>query len=406
MKLGHLSDYFKGVGAKRLTTVEVDPNASNQHEFQGVHRLRQILGSPSEKVSINATFIRLDDDSDPEIVESFVTWSDVRRDKPDRSPEYHMYYSSEAESLVYKSKPGDPLIVAQKPDDTLAIILSENNSTCEQQLLWLFGLDKDLNKLDVRDIKNGSDRELKFAARFILDELGIDVETADESWLDRIQAKFGETFPSTKEFSSFARETIPNVSAVDNADSALITWIEHEEMLFRTLERHIVSKRLKKGFDDVDDFISYSLSVQNRRKSRVGHALENHIEYVFSEHEIKCSRGEITENKAKPDFLFPKASYYHDSGFPSSCLTMLGVKSTCKDRWRQVLSEANRINSKHLFTLEPGISENQTKEMKANSLTLVLPAELHQSYTDSQRSELLNLNEFIDMVKEKENSCL
>lgn len=46
--------------------------------------------------------------------------------------------------------------------------------------------------------------------------------------------------------------------------------------------------------------------------------------------------------------------------------TMLGVKSTCKDRWRQVLSEAKRIDNKHLATLEPGISENQTAEMQAH----------------------------------------
>ena len=78
MKAGYLSDYFDGVGAKRLTMVEVDPSASNQHEFQGVHRLKKILGSPTDKVTFDATYIRLTDDSNPEVVESFATWSDVR----------------------------------------------------------------------------------------------------------------------------------------------------------------------------------------------------------------------------------------------------------------------------------------------------------------------------------------
>jgi hypothetical protein len=31
---------------------------------------------------------------------------------------------------------------------------------------------------------------------------------------------------------------------------------------------------------------------------------------------------------------------------------MLGAKTTCKDRWRQVLTEAIKIPHKHLFTLE------------------------------------------------------
>jgi hypothetical protein len=30
---------------------------------------------------------------------------------------------------------------------------------------------------------------------------------------------------------------------------------------------------------------------------------------------------------------------------------MLGVKTTCSDRWRQVLAEADRIQLKHLLTL-------------------------------------------------------
>lgn len=406
MKAGYLSDYFDGVGAKRLTLVEVDPTASNQHEFQGVHRLRQILGSPPDKVTFQATYIRLYKDEEPEQVESFSTWSDVRRYNLGRSPEYHMYYSAHAEELVYKCKPRDLLIVAKKSDNSLAIFLVENGSTHEKQLLWLFGLGEELENLDVRQIENATDREIRLGAKFILDELGIIVETADEDWLDKILATFGNNFPPTGVFSSFARKTIPEVTSVENPDTALVAWIEHEEMLFRTLERHIVSKRLEQGFQDVDDFISYSLGVQNRRKSRVGHALENHVEHIFIEHEIRYSRGAETENRAKPDFVFPGIKHYMDPEFQPLCLTMLGVKSTCKDRWRQVLSEARRIEHKHLFTLEPGISENQTNEMKANALSLIVPEELHQSYSDSQKTELLNIDGFLVLIKQKEDKCL
>ena len=78
---------------------------------------------------------------------------------------------------------------------------------------------------------------------------------------------------------------------------------------------------------------------------------------------------------------------------------MLGVKTTCKDRWRQVLSEARRIGEKHLFTLEPGISENQTNEMQANNLRLVLPqALLHETYRGSQKKWLMSLTDFISLT--------
>jgi len=81
---------------------------------------------------------------------------------------------------------------------------------------------------------------------------------------------------------------------------------------------------------------------------------------------------------------------------------MLGVKTTCKDRWRQVLTEAERIRLKHLLTLEPGISENQTAEMQSNKLQLVLPTRLHETYRPKQREWLMNLDSFIQLVKERQ----
>jgi hypothetical protein len=52
---------------------------------------------------------------------------------------------------------------------------------------------------------------------------------------------------------------------------------------------------------------------------------------------------DIKEHKSKPDFIFPGIAEYHDPHFDLNKLTMLGVKTTCSDRWRQVLAEADRI---------------------------------------------------------------
>jgi hypothetical protein len=79
-------------------------------------------------------------------------------------------------------------------------------------------------------------------------------------------------------------------------------------------------------------------------------------------------------------------------------LTMLGVKSTCKDRWRQVLAEGNRIDRKHLLTLETAISVNQTTEMANKSLQLVVPSGLQRTYTQEQQGWLMNVREFSEMV--------
>ena len=248
--------------------------------------------------------------------------------------------------------------------------------------------------------------ELDFAARFILDEIGIEFEEPDADSLDTIIDQFGLEFPKTLEFSGLARLTLPEVRAEDNPDDALVAWLSQEEALFRRLERRIVAARLEEGFldqngpTDVDGFIRFSLSVQNRRKSRMGQSLEHHLEAVFRAYKIAYARGAVTENNQRPDFLFPSEEVYRaapEAGH--TCLTMLGAKSTCKDRWRQVLAEASKISRKHLLTLEPGISVPQTTQMANSDLQLVVPQSIQESYTDEQQGWLWNLAEFIRDVE-------
>jgi hypothetical protein len=218
---------------------------------------------------------------------------------------------------------------------------------------------------------------------------------------------YGTQFPPTKVLADLARASLPEIDPRGDPDAVLMAWIEREELLFRRLERRIVGERLRGGFaedgePDVDGFVSFSLAVQNRRKSRAGHSLEHHLETLFKANGIRQSRGAVTENRNKPDFVFPGEAEYRDADFPSDRPTMLGAKSTCKDRWRQVLSEAARISNKHLLTLEPGISENQTQEMQAKALQLVLPRKLHETYRDGQRAWLLDVRGFIGLVRQRQ----
>ena len=65
------------------------------------------------------------------------------------------------------------------------------------------------------------------------------------------------------------------------------------------------------------------------------------------------------------------------------------------------MSEAERIKQKHLLTLEPGISQNQTSEMQAHNLQLVIPKPIHSTYSDTQQNWLMSLSTFIDYVRKK-----
>lgn len=74
---------------------------------------------------------------------------------------------------------------------------------------------------------------------------------------------------------------------------------------------------------------------------------------------------------------------------------MLAAKTTAKDRWRQVIPEADRIHRKHLLTLEPAISPPQTQEMEQLGIQLVVPRELHATYSSEQQDWLWTLADFI-----------
>jgi hypothetical protein len=81
---------------------------------------------------------------------------------------------------------------------------------------------------------------------------------------------------------------------------------------------------------------------------------------------------------------------------------MLAVKSSCKERWRQILDEAERIPNKHLCTLEQAISIDQTRAMMNRNVTLVIPSGFHHTYSAEQQDGLWSINRFIDYVRFKQ----
>lgn len=391
-----LRSYFSGVAAKYLSAVDATPSKSNQHEI-GSNKFTAILGDPGKsKVVFKATFLYFNPDTDePESCSDRVTWYDTRVEQPHRSAEYRLYYRRNAITELLRE--GDFCLIGMQPSGTLLIAIARPNSSDEYRLRHLFGMQQPLNRWLVDSFIKES--RINLATRQILEALGIEFDQDLTLDVEQLLTKFNKSFPTTKVFSKYARDTLPNpVSAIDDPDSALEAWMDHEEKLFRALERSIVKEKLVTGFAEVDDFISFSLSVQNRRKSRVGHALENHLSAVFDANALKYERGGRTENNSRPDFLFPGSLEYHNTEIGSPPLRMLGAKTTCKDRWRQVLTEAARIPDKHLFTLETAISQNQLQEMHGASLVLVSTPAVLATY-QAPPGMTICLHDFIKIVK-------
>lgn len=395
---GHLSSYFRGVCVKRLSATESDPEVSHGHEIQGVRTFVDLFGKPSggEKIVIPTRFFYLSDVTQLS-AEGTLTFYDSRWNKPHRAAEYRLYYT---DNCVTESMfTDDCLLIARTDDNEALAIVAKAESLILSDVLWLFGLSQDVKagKFHYISTEELGKREIPASIVWLLELLGVPLPSTTD-YLSEMLEQFGMAFPDTVTFSAFARSKSNYPHALDgSADDVLYDWYNTEERLFSIFEEAIIQKRIDAGFTP-KSFIEYALSVLNRRKSRAGQGLENHLSQLFNDHQIKYSRTPVTENKSKPDFLFPGISYYRDPNFPAELLRMLGVKTTCKDRWRQVLVEADRIPYKHLLTLQGAISVNQTTEMQHHNLQLVVPKAIHSSYTQAQQSWLLSLTDFISEI--------
>lgn len=215
-------------------------------------------------------------------------------------------------------------------------------------------------------------------------------------------------FPETRQMAQGARDCYNNAYGIaENAlrkkpDEVLLNWVDTEYRLFKCMEEKVYADVISKPFDSIDAFVQIANEVLNRRKSRAGKSLEHHLADIFTHNELVFEEQAITEDNKKPDFLFPNGECYHNMQFPADDLIVLGAKTTCKDRWRQVLTEADRVDVKYLFTLQQGISKNQLKEMHDSRLTLVVPHKYIASFPQEYQSEISDLKRFISLVRQKQ----
>ncbi|WP_367237716.1 type II restriction endonuclease [Pseudomonas sp. Rh2] len=214
----------------------------------------------------------------------------------------------------------------------------------------------------------------------------------------RVPLGWVDVFPSGEEIIAYLPEVFRFLKTTP--DDLIIERRDSEYKLFRQIEELHILHQVRKGFDSVDEFMQVANSVSNRRKSRSGKSLEIHLEHLFQQFGLEAFSTQCkTEGNKRPDFIFPSCTAYHDQGFPEEKLRMLAVKTTCKDRWRQILNEANRIENIHLFTLQEGVSPQQFTEMTTEKVTLVVPEPLHKKYPPEVRDKLLSLNGFIEETR-------
>lgn len=228
-----------------------------------------------------------------------------------------------------------------------------------------------------------------------LDEL-LPREACDVSLAD-LPSTWGMDFPPPVAITAETVRRIPPANL--DPDSRLLRRYECEFRIFRIVEEAHVLPTIRGGFTEVDPFLSFASSVMNRRKNRAGRSLELHVEAILSEERIVYTPQAVTEPGSKVDFLFPSLTHYQQADPEDPTLHILAVKTTLKDRWRQVLEEARKIRRKHLFTLDEGVSLPQYQAIKATGLELVVPQRNVAKFPEPVRLDLLTLSKFLDLVR-------
>lgn len=212
-------------------------------------------------------------------------------------------------------------------------------------------------------------------------------------------------FPSTIDLANNARNCYNRAYRITpkhiqtNPDKEILGWLNTEFQLFKAIENNRYSKRIQTPFVTVEELIATANTILNRRKSRAGKSLEHHLAEVFTIFELAYATQAVTEDNKKPDFLFPDVEAYLNPKFDDKKLVVLASKTTCKDRWRQVLNEADRVKTKHLFTLQQGISKNQLEEMYKYDVCLVVPKPYLTSFPPEFKDRILTLDSFVYHVQ-------
>lgn len=83
-------------------------------------------------------------------------------------------------------------------------------------------------------------------------------------------------------------------------------------------------------------------------------------------------------------------------------LCILAAKTTCKDRWRQVLNEADRLRDRHkyLCTMQKGIFSAQMDEMKGEQVILVVPKPYITAYPKNRQERIWTIGKFVHYVRD------
>ena len=291
------------------------------------------------------------------------------------------------------------------PDSTGALTIFAFNPKKGECHVWVCQHETEEDVVEERIGPVEPGKAVVWSSKGLAAEIPVVAKVRANCWLaaKEIPPQWLKQFPSGEQI---IRKTVElRADNALNPDKRLLRRRECEFEIFRSVEEAVELPAVRAGFRSIGEFMGRAQTILQRRKARSGRSLELHAKELFVEEGLKEGTQfvhqprEADSGKRGPDFLFPSREAYSDPSFPSARLRMLAVKTTCKDRWRQILTEADRIKIKHLLTLQEGVSEKQFREMVGAGVQLVVPEPLKKTFPTSVQEHLQTMESFIADVR-------
>lgn len=162
----------------------------------------------------------------------------------------------------------------------------------------------------------------------------------------------------------------------------------------RTAGQQVIDEQIERySTIDFTEMSRLMMSLSQSRRSRAGQAFEGIFKALFYRLSYPYS-DQVNIEGAKPDFVMPSEEFFRTNPLDSIIFT---AKRTLRERWRQVVTEANKGYGFFLGTFDDKISTNQITQAARHKIYIVVPASMkndNPNYRDAY-----NVLTFEDFLK-------
>lgn len=228
------------------------------------------------------------------------------------------------------------------------------------------------------------------------DRAKLGVETEEWPLIERLSKEFKRVLPSSpaiidETFNRLVeRHTLDEHSIKEGFSSIIVALVHDATLTYMEYERTALAHALTNVYatfsvgGTADGVIQamhnypkaldeFFLSIQQGRKARAGSTFEAFVAKLLTLMNYPyTAQPKIDGN---PDFVFPSYDRYMHAAMDCMVFT---IKTTLRERWRQITTEGAKGGNLFLATLDPKVKRNDIEEMSKQRVYLVVPRDLKE----------------------------